>query len=115
MVNFTKSQQAIIDSRNKNMIVSAAAGSGKTTVMIERIKDLILKDHIDISNFLIVTFTKASSEDMREKLVSKLTSEEPTPFLLEQLDKIGTADVSNLHSFCAKLLKTYLSPLLKII
>ena len=107
MVNFTKSQQAIIDSRNKNMIVSAAAGSGKTTVMIERIKDLILKDHVDISNFLIVTFTKASSEDMREKLVSKLTSEEPTPFLLEQLDKIGTADVSNLHSFCAKLLKTY--------
>ena len=104
---FTPEQQKVIDSRGKNLIVSAAAGSGKTTVMIERIKDLIVKEKVPIENFLVVTFTKASSEDMKSRLISKLSSEESTPFLLDQIDNVSTADVSNLHSFCARLLKSY--------
>lgn len=104
---FTESQQKVIDQRNKNLIVSAAAGSGKTTVMIERIKQLISKEHVPISNFLIVTFTKASASDMKAKLVNSLSEMQPDSFILDQIDDVSTADVSNLHSFCARLLKTY--------
>lgn len=104
---FTPEQQEVINDRGNNLLVSAAAGSGKTTVMIERIKDLIVNQNVPIENFLVVTFTKASSIDMKARLVSKLSSETPTPFLIEQIDNINTADVSNLHSFCARLLKSY--------
>ncbi len=107
MSKFTPEQQKIIDIRDKNLIVSAAAGSGKTTVMIERIKDLIVKDHVSIDNFLIVTFTKASSIDMKSRLIASLQSLNPDTFILEQIDNVSTADVSNLHSFCARLLKSY--------
>ena len=93
--------------RNKNLLVSAAAGSGKTTVMIQRVCDLIVKDQVPINKFLIISFTKASASDMKNKLIKKLSSLEPTPFILEQIDDIMTSDVSNLHSFCARLLKTY--------
>ena len=105
--NYTPEQLKIIDSRNENLIVSAAAGSGKTTVMIERIKDLIVKDRVPISNFLVVTFTRASSKDMCEKLIKSLSEQDPDPFIIEQIDDVATADVSSLHSFCARLLKTY--------
>lgn len=106
-MEFTQEQKQVIFSRNKNLIVSAAAGSGKTSVMIERIKELITKQRVPISKFLIVTFTKASAADMKAKLVQKLSSEQPDAFVLEQIEDIATADVSNLHSFCARLLKTY--------
>ncbi len=104
---YTPEQQEVISNRGNNLLVSAAAGSGKTTVMIERIKDLIVKENVPVENFLVVTFTKASSIDMKARLISKLSSEQPTPFLIEQIDNINTADVSNLHSFCARLLKSY--------
>lgn len=104
---YTPEQQEVISDRGNNLLVSAAAGSGKTTVMIERIKDLIVKENVPVENFLVVTFTKASSIDMKARLISKLSSEQPTPFLIEQIDNINTADVSNLHSFCARLLKSY--------
>lgn len=107
MTKFTPQQQQVIDLRGKNLIVSAAAGSGKTTVMIERIKELIVKEHVPIENFLVVTFTKASSIDMKSRLIKSLSSLEPDTFILEQIDSISTADVSNLHSFCARLLKSY--------
>lgn len=108
-INFTASQQKVIDFRGNNLLVSAGAGSGKTTVMIERIKELMLdkKEPAKISNFLIISFTKASASDMKNKLIAKLSSLEPTPYILEQLDDILTSDVSNFHSFCARLLKSY--------
>lgn len=106
-VKFTPEQSKVIDFRGNNLLVSAAAGSGKTTVMIQRVCDLILKDNVPISKFLIISFTKASASDMKNKLIKKLSSLEPTPFILEQLDDILTSDVSNLHSFCARLLKAY--------
>lgn len=104
---FTPEQQEVISDRGNNLLISAAAGSGKTTVMIERIKELIVSEHVPIENFLVVTFTKASSIDMKARLISKLSSLQPTPFIIEQIDNINTADVSNLHSFCARLLKSY--------
>lgn len=106
-LSFTPEQQEVIDYRGGDLLVSAAAGSGKTTVMIQRVCDLIVKNKVPINKFLIISFTKASATDMKNKLIKKLSSLEPTPFILEQMDDILTSDVSNLHSFCARLLKSY--------
>ncbi|MBQ7579389.1 MAG: UvrD-helicase domain-containing protein [Clostridia bacterium] len=107
MTKFTQSQEKAIKLADKNLLVSAGAGSGKTTVMIARIIDLIVNKRIPISNFLVVTFTKASASDMTNKLISGLEKCEPDDFILQQIEEVGTSDVSNLHSFCARLLKTY--------
>ena len=66
-MKFTPKQQEVISTRNKNILVSAAAGSGKTSVLVERILSMITeKDHpVDIDRFLIVTFTKAAAAEMR--------------------------------------------------
>ena len=106
-VDFTPEQDKVITFNGNNILVSASAGSGKTTVMIERVARLISKENVPISKFLIISFTKASASDMKNKLIKKLSKLEPTPFILEQLDDILTSDVSNLHSFCARLLKLY--------
>ena len=106
---WTKEQKAIFDSHDKNILVSASAGSGKTTVMISKIIDLVLKenDRTPISNFLVVTFTKASAEDMKAKLVDAFAAYPEDEFCLKQIDEIDTSDISNLHSFCSRLISTY--------
>ena len=75
MVRWNEQQSAAIEHRNNNMLVSAAAGSGKTAVLVERIKQLIIADKVDIDRFLIVTFTNAAAAEMREKLVKAITAE----------------------------------------
>ena len=69
-VKWTKEQRQVIDSRNTNLLVSAAAGSGKTAVLIERIIELVLdeKNPIDINKLLVVTFTKLAASEMRERV-----------------------------------------------
>ncbi len=106
---WTEEQKAIFDSHDKNILVSASAGSGKTTVMIQKIINLVLKDgdRTPISNFLVVTFTKASAEDMKAKLVEAFMSHQDDAFCLEQIDLVDTSDISNLHSFCSRLISTY--------
>lgn len=106
-IKFTLDQQEVVDFTSNNMLVSAAAGSGKTTVMIYHIIKLIIDKKIPISKFLVISFTKASASDMKNKLIKELSKQEPTPFILQQLDDVLTSDVSNLHSFCARLLKLY--------
>lgn len=105
--NWTSSQREAIEARGSNLLVSAGAGSGKTTVMIARIVDLITREKISIADFLVVTFTKASAADMKAKLIKALEKLPPDEFVLEQIEMVGTSDVSNLHSFCARLLKQY--------
>ncbi len=108
-IKWTADQQAIIESRDKNVLVSASAGSGKTTVMIQRIIDLVLdkKERMPISKFLIVTFTKASASDMKRKLVEAFLEHQDDEFCLEQIDEVDTSDISNLHSFCSRLISTH--------
>ena len=108
-IKWTDEQRNIIDSRGKNILVSASAGSGKTTVMIQRIIDLVLDkdDRTPISKFLIVTFTKASASDMKRKLIEAFQEHEDDEFCLEQIDEVDTSDISNLHSFCSRLISTY--------
>ena len=110
---FTPEQQIVINSTGKT-IVSASAGSGKTTVMIEKIIRLICGGE-SVSNILAVTFTKKAASQMKEKLRKALikTINEPTTTpsrratLKKQLDEVASADISTIHSFCAKLVRTH--------
>ncbi len=113
MANFTKEQQAAIDAKGRTL-VSASAGSGKTTVMIEKIIQLIKSDG-RVSEILAVTFTKKAASQMKEKLCKALVAainepsatEERREALKKQLAEVPTADISTIHSFCAKLLRTH--------
>ena len=68
MVKFSGEQQAIIDAGRSNILVSAAAGSGKTTVLAARITSKIINKELDIDELLVVTFTKDAASHMREKI-----------------------------------------------
>ncbi|MBQ2768991.1 MAG: UvrD-helicase domain-containing protein [Clostridia bacterium] len=110
---FTPDQQRAIDAQGK-VIVSASAGSGKTTVMIEKIIRLV-QSGVDVGEILAVTFTKKAAAQMKEKLSKKLIetinekelSKERRATLKKQLTEVPTADISTIHSFCAKLIRTH--------
>ena len=112
MVKWTEAQQEAIRLRHKNILVSAAAGSGKTAVLVERIKQLILEDGISLDQFLIVTFTNAAAAEMKEKLIKAITiaiEEDPenSAFLRRQLDLAGSANISTFHSFALEVIRRY--------
>lgn len=104
----TPEQQMCLDERGKNLLISASAGSGKTFIMIERIKNLIVNREASVLELLVVTFTKASALEMKTRLIAGLEKvPEKDDYLKEQLFDVNIANISTLHSFCAKLLKTY--------
>ena len=111
---FTQEQLAALQADGK-VIVSASAGSGKTTVMIEKIIRLIKDDKLGVDELLAVTFTKKAASQMKEKLTVALMSainevgvDEPRrKALKEQLAKVSGADISTIHSFCAKLIRAH--------
>lgn len=111
MPKWTEAQQLAIDARNQNLLVSAAAGSGKTAVLIERIVGLIVEDQVPIDTFLIATYTNAAAGEMRERLLNKILEKlEERPedrFLKEQMSRIGMAQISTIHSFCITVVRTY--------
>ena len=110
MPKFNPSQQEAISAQNQNILVSAAAGSGKTTVMVEKIKQTLI-DHPEasISQFLVITFTKDAAQNMKDKLRSLLedAAQEGTESAAKALGEIETASISTIHSFCTQLLKEY--------
>lgn len=124
-VSFTEEQKEAIFDDGHNLLVSASAGSGKTTVMIERIIELLKKykdtdNPLSISDFLVVTFTKASASDMKQKLIKSLSELSQDEFVISQIEKVAISDISNLHSFCSRLISTYfyaigIDPAVKII
>ena len=65
-IPFKPEQQAVIDCKQKNQLVSASAGSGKTTIMIQKIINMITLDKVSIKNILVLTYTKASAEEMKQ-------------------------------------------------
>ncbi|MEW8993901.1 helicase-exonuclease AddAB subunit AddA [Clostridium sp.] len=110
-VKWTEDQQKAIDIRYRNTLVSAAAGSGKTAVLVERIIKIITdRDNpVDIDKLLIVTFTNAAAAEMRERIgeaINKRIKEEPNNRNLQtQLILLNKASISTLHSFCLNLIK----------
>ncbi len=108
MTQWTEKQLSAI-SRNGNLIVSAAAGSGKTSVMTERICRLI-SSGTPVENMLVLTFTRSAASEMKERIVQKLhdaatASAESSlrSYLLSQLSSINTACISTIDSFCSRI------------
>ncbi|MBR4542720.1 MAG: helicase-exonuclease AddAB subunit AddA [Lachnospiraceae bacterium] len=114
-VKYTEEQQAVIDARRANLLVSAAAGSGKTAVLTQRIVSLINdpEDPADIDSMLIVTFTKAAAAEMRERIGNAIASEmEKDPdnmHLAKQETLLHNAQITTIDSFCLFVVKNHFS------
>ena len=109
---WTNEQQAAIDSRGQTLLLSAAAGSGKTAVLVERIiRRLLDKEYpIDITELLVVTFTKAAAAEMRDRIgtaLMKALSETKDPRVERQLALLPSAQISTLHAFCQHVIRKY--------
>lgn len=108
-MKFSLSQQEVIDLRNKNILVSAAAGSGKTTVLVERIIKLLINEKEDIDKFLIVTFTNAAASGMKQKihkaLVKAIQNSNDKEHLSRQLNLLSKSNISTIHSFCIDVVR----------
>ena len=109
--NYTPEQQNVISfptggNPMQNMLVSASAGTGKTTVMIERIARLIKQD-VNVDQIIVVTFTNLAAAEMKNRLFDKLAKSAGDFRVREQLEKLDTASICTLHSFCSDLLRNY--------
>ncbi|MCI5839763.1 MAG: helicase-exonuclease AddAB subunit AddA [Peptoniphilaceae bacterium] len=109
-MEFSKEQLQAINTLDKNIIVSAAAGSGKTSVLVNRIIKLIVEDKKDILSFIIVTFTNKASVEMKDRIRGALEKKliENTSdykFIKDQLKKINHSHIQTFHSFCADMLR----------
>ena len=109
---WTKEQQEVIDSRDCNLLVAAAAGSGKTAVLVERIIKIITNKEklVDIDSLLVVTFTNAAASEMRERIgdaIGKALEENPEDTHLQnQLVLLNKASITTIHSFCLEVIKS---------
>lgn len=118
-MNFTDEQLRVIDTRNCNLLVSAAAGSGKTAVLVERIIRIVsdLEKKIDIDSLLVMTFTRAAAAQMKDRLSKKLiecmkeAAEEGNSKLLSHLKRqsvlIRGAQINTIDGFCSSILKNH--------
>ncbi|MFL1696048.1 helicase-exonuclease AddAB subunit AddA [Weissella kandleri] len=111
-MEFTTQQTAAIEKRNKNILVSASAGSGKTRVLVERVlQRLLAGDNVD--EFLIVTFTEAAAAEMKERLEKALrqavaeSEGSQRAHLMKQLRLLKVANISTLHAFALHLIEQY--------
>ena len=104
---FTEKQNEILSDSSKKLLVSASAGSGKTATIIEKIFRLVVEG-VDLQKMLIITFTDASSLEMKMRLKDSLRKYAATSKILrEQLEKLPNCDISTLHSFCSKMIRKY--------
>ncbi len=110
---WTEEQWDAITTRHRNLLVSAAAGAGKTAVLVRRVIFLVThpEDPIDIDMLLVVTFTDAAAAEMRDRiskaLEKELDSKPASARLARQLALVSKADISTLHSFCHKIIRQY--------
>lgn len=105
-------QLQAIELRQKNILVSASAGSGKTGVLVQRLSDLVTKDHIGLDEILAMTFSEDAANEMKKRLsgeISTLVQNETDPsmkaFLSQQLSKLPSSHISTIHSFCYSIIK----------
>ena len=100
-MKWTAQQQQVIADRGRNILVAAAAGSGKTAVLTERIISLLIDGH-SLEDFLIITFTKASAKDMKEKIRRAIQHQ---PRLRREEKRLATAQISTIDSFCNAIVR----------
>lgn len=108
-VRWTLEQGMAIGEKGENILVAAAAGSGKTAVLVERIIQKIINDKIDIDKILVVTFTNAAAAEMRERILEaiykKLDDNPEDEHLQKQIVLLGKSNISTIHSFCLDVIK----------
>ena len=108
-------QKLILNTTNKDIIVSAGAGSGKTFVMIEKILDNIISNKVSVTQLLVVTFTNAAASEMRQKLEKRLREYLSTlkpntlefNFILQQINLLPQSNICTLHKFCQNIISKY--------
>ena len=107
--SLTEQQQRAVDSRNGSLLVSAAAGSGKTRVLVERLLTLVEETHADITRFLVITYTKAAAGELRNRIAkeisARLRTDPANHFLRRQSALLYAAQISTIHAYCAQLLR----------
>ena len=111
-VRWTPEQQTVIRLRNCNILVSAAAGSGKTAVLVERIMSRLMEENpLNIDEFVIVTFTAAAAAEMRERIgraIDSAVAQNPdNKHLAKQVALLHHAHISTIHSFCGYIIQNY--------
>ncbi len=110
-VKWTDDQLRAIESRGSSLLVSAAAGSGKTAVLVERLLRRITEEGRDITEFLIITYTKAAASELRKKiseaLYERAAADITDKHIRRQLALVANARISTVHSFCTWILKNY--------
>ncbi len=109
MPKWTTDQQKVIDEKDNNILVSAAAGSGKTAVLVERIINKIVNFNVEVDSLLVVTFTNAAAREMKERIRKALdeaiTKNPDSEFLIRQNTLIANANISTIDSFCGRLVR----------
>ncbi|MBE6037726.1 MAG: helicase-exonuclease AddAB subunit AddA [Anaerofustis stercorihominis] len=112
-VNWTKEQLLAIETTDKNLLVSASAGSGKTAVLVERIIRLIQNKFLQTDELLAITFTKAAAGELKQRIRKAIrekireSSDEDVIYYSQQAEKLESASISTLHSFCFSVIKKY--------
>lgn len=110
-VKWTASQREAIDGRG-NILVSAAAGSGKTATLSAKIMRLLSEDEASLSRFLIVTFTNAAAAELKERISKEITKAAMTDkTMLRHKRDVDSADICTIHSFCLKVIRRYFTTL----
>ena len=108
-VNWTDEQKDAIYEKGSNILVAAAAGSGKTAVLVERIINKIITDKIDIDRLLVVTFTNAAASEMRERVLDaiykKLEDNPEDENLQRQITLLNKASICTIDSFCLEVVR----------
>ena len=109
MPNWTSEQKQAIYKKGTNILVAAAAGSGKTAVLVERIINKIINENIDIDRLLVVTFTNAAASEMRERVLNaiykKLDNDFENPNLQRQITLLNKASICTIDSFCLEVVR----------
>ena len=109
MPNWTNEQKQAIYEKNSNLLVAAAAGSGKTAVLVERIINKAINENIDIDKLLVVTFTNAAASEMRERVLDaiykKLDEDPKNEQLQRQITLLNMANICTIDSFCLDIVK----------
>lgn len=110
-IRLTPSQQKVVDTRNCNLLVAAAAGSGKTAVLVKRIIKKVTEEGQDIDRLLIVTFTNAAAAEMRERIGAAieeaLLANPESAHLQRQMMLLHNAKITTIHSFCLSVIREF--------
>ena len=108
-LTLTPQQRAVVENRGGSLLVSAAAGSGKTKVLVDRLFRYVTEEHCNLDDFLVITYTKASAAELRGKIaleLSKRMAENPADqHLKRQLLRVYRADIKTVDAFCTALLR----------